>query len=235
MSPPKPVEIPIHLIPRKTLDLDIESLEQDVNIDFEENSSHQEGVISEIYQRPGNSYFQELPEMQGIVDTGKLVQNVLPQQADIDKILKIIQRKILKGTYLLVTVKEIQAEYLISPYFKDLYLYLAQNRLHNTKSAIRKAERYILLDSLLFKLVTMPEKEAALLAIHETCADKIIMLYHSSFFAGHQGVMKTYLTIGEKFFIPGLIHHLSSYIKRCHICQLSRKKNLQDNCNKKLI
>ena len=68
------------------------------------------------------------------------------------------------------------------------------------------AERNILLGSLLFKLVTMPEKETALLAIPEICADKIIALYHSSLFAGHQGVIKTYLTIGDKFFIPGLIH-----------------------------
>ena len=31
-----------------------------------------------------------------------------------------------------------------------------------------------------------------------------------------------YLTIGNKFFIPGLIHYIRSYIKECHICQLSR-------------
>ena len=48
------------------------------------------------------------------------------------------------------------------------------------------------------------------------------MLYHSGLFAGHQGVIKTYLTIGEKFFIPGLIHYWRSYIKGYHICQLSR-------------
>ena len=57
------------------------------------------------------------------------------------------------------------------------------------------AERYIILDSLLFKLVTVPEKETALLAIPEICADKIITLYHPSLFAGHQGVIKTYLPI----------------------------------------
>ena len=48
------------------------------------------------------------------------------------------------------------------------------------------------------------------------------MLYHSSLFAGHQGIIETYLTIGDKFFIPGLIHYLCSYSKGCHICQLSR-------------
>ena len=60
----------------------------------------------------------------------------LPKQADIDKILKMIQRKVLKGTYLPVTVKEVHAGYLISPYFKDLYLYLTQDKLPSTKLAI---------------------------------------------------------------------------------------------------
>ena len=50
------------------------------------------------------------------------------------------------------------------------------------------AEKCILLDSLLFKIATTPEDEMALLAILEVCADKIITLYHSCLFAGHQGV-----------------------------------------------
>ena len=87
------------------------------------------------------------------------------------------------------------------------------------------AERYILIDSLLCKIVTIPEKETALLAILEVCADKIITLYHSSLFAGHQGVIKRYLTMSEEFFIPNLIHYLHSYIKGCHICQLPCNAN----------
>ena len=54
--------------------------------------------------------------------------------------------------------------------------------------------------------------------------DKIITLYHKSLFAGQQGVIKTYLTISDKFSIPYLIHYLRSYIKGCHICQLSRNE-----------
>ena len=61
----------------------------------------------------------------------------------------------------------------------------------------------------------------ALLTIPEICADKIITLYHSSLFAGYQGVIKTYLTIGDKLFIPGLIHYIQLYIKGWYICQLS--------------
>ena len=84
------------------------------------------------------------------------------------------------------------------------------------------SERYILLDFLLFRIY--PDKETAVLVIPEVCADKIITLCHKSLFAGHQGVIKTYLTISVKFFIPNLIHYLRSYIKGCHICQLSRNE-----------
>ena len=55
---------------------------------------------------------------------------------------------------------------------------------------------------------------------------QIITLYHKSLFAGHQGVIKMYLTISNKFFIPKLIHYLRSYIKGCHTCQLSRNEKL---------
>ena len=56
------------------------------------------------------------------------------------------------------------------------------------------SRKYILLDSLLFKLITTPIKETVILAISKTCANKIITLYHSSLFPGHQGIIKMYLT-----------------------------------------
>ena len=48
----------------------------------------------------------------------------------------------------------------------------------------------------------------AVLAILETCVDNIIASCHSHLFARHQGVIKTYITISAKFFIPNLIHYL---------------------------
>ena len=66
----------------------------------------------------------------------------------------------------------------------------------------------------------MPDKERALLAIPKVCVDKSIALYHVSLFAGHQGVVKMYLMMNDRFFIPNLMHYLRSFIKGCHICQL---------------
>ena len=167
---------------------------------------------------------QELIEL---VNTSKLVQKHLPQQADIDKILNIIKRKVLKGMHLSLDIKEIQADYLSSSFFKDLYKYLAQNIMPHNRHARHRvevlAESFILLDSLLFKLVMTPDKEKALLAFPENCVDKIIELYNFSLFAGHQGVIKTYLTISNKFFIHHLMHYLRLYLSTCHICQLFRK------------
>ena len=171
-------------------------------------------------------FFQNPKRLEDIIDIGNLIHKFLYKKTGIDKILHIIQRKVLKGTHLPVEIKEIQAGYLHSTYFKEIYQYLLQNRLPNSKLAIKKiealSERYILLDSLLFRIY--PDKGTAVLAIPEACADKIITLYHKSLFAGHQGVIKTYLTISDKFFIPNLIHYLRSYIKGCHICQLSRNE-----------
>ena len=197
-----------------------------INLGFEENSPFQEGIMSETFQRLDKSFFQNPKDLGDLINKENLIHKFLPKQTDIDKILEVIQRKVLKGTHLPVEVKEIQVGYLHNPYFKDLYQNLLQNRLPSSKSAIKKlealSEKYVLLDSILFKIY--PEKEIAVLAISETCTDKIITLYHKSLFAGHQGVIKTYLTISDKFFIPNLTHYLRSYIKGCHICQLSRNE-----------
>ena len=76
-----------------------------IDIEFEENSQHYKGIISEFYQRPNKSYFQELRDLESLINTGRLVQKFLQKQADIDKILKVIQQKVLKGTLLSVMLK----------------------------------------------------------------------------------------------------------------------------------
>ena len=60
-------------------------------LELEENSLYQEGIISETFHRPEKSYLQEPKELENLVNMVRLVQKFLPKQADIDKILKIIQ------------------------------------------------------------------------------------------------------------------------------------------------
>ena len=143
--------------------------------------------ISETIQRLDKTFFQNPKRLEDIIDMGNLIHKFLPRQTDIDEILHIIQRKVLKGTHLLVEIKEIQEGHLHSPYFKEIYQYLSQNKLLHSKLAIKKlevlSEIYILLDSLLFRI--HPDKKTAVLAIPEACTDRIIIIYHKSLFAGH--------------------------------------------------
>ena len=110
------------------------------NFDFEENPPFQEGIMSKTFKRLDKSFFQEPKELGNLISKGNLIHRYLPKQTDIDKILEVIQRKVLKGTHLSVKIKEIQAGYLHSPYFKDLYLYLSQNKLPSSKTAIKRVE-----------------------------------------------------------------------------------------------
>ena len=68
--PPRPPDITNSIdIQRDLLDTDL-----DRNVDIEENSPFQEGIISESYERPDQSYIQEPYELKDLIDTTKLVQ-----------------------------------------------------------------------------------------------------------------------------------------------------------------
>ena len=86
----------------------------DTKTEIEEKSPFQENIISEIYERPNKSHFQEPVELKDLIDTRNIIQWFLPKQTDVDKMLDIIKRKVLKGTHLPLTIKEIKAGYLSS-------------------------------------------------------------------------------------------------------------------------
>ena len=80
-----------------------------------------------MYESLNKSYLEQPQELSDLVDSPKIIHKYFPKQVDIDKILNIIKRKVLKGTHLLLTIKEIQAGYLSISFFKDLFVYLAHH------------------------------------------------------------------------------------------------------------
>ena len=77
----------------------------EVILDIEENSPFQEGIISELIQRPDKLFFQNPRKLKDVINPDNLMHKFLPKQADIDKILSIIQRKVLKNTHLPIELK----------------------------------------------------------------------------------------------------------------------------------
>ena len=73
--PPRPPDVTNSVDNQKYL------LETDINqnLDIKENSPFQEGIISEMYDRPDRSYVQEPYELKDLIDSTKLVQKFLPK------------------------------------------------------------------------------------------------------------------------------------------------------------
>ena len=52
----------------------------DKRTDIEENLPFQENIISEIYERPEKSYFQDPIELKDLIDTNNIIQQFLPNR-----------------------------------------------------------------------------------------------------------------------------------------------------------
>ena len=77
--------------------------------------------------------------------------------------MTIFQKNVQRLTHSPMSLKEIQKGYLVASHFKNIYFYLTQNKLPYAKFAIGKLntllEKYILLDSWCFTIITIPERE----------------------------------------------------------------------------
>ena len=69
------------------------------------------------------------PPLESLLDKAKSAYKFLPKQGDIDRLIAKINKKVLRDTNLCVDLKDLKTAYLTSPYFRDTYLYLLQNRI----------------------------------------------------------------------------------------------------------
>ena len=165
------------------------------------------------------------PPLESLLDKAKMAYKFLPKQGDIDRLIAKINKKVLRDTNLCVDLRDLKAAYLTSPHFRDIYLYLLQNRMPLGKGAARRldqnARNYLILDGLLFKILDDGEgKLDTVLCIPTTKVHILLNAYHSSIIGGHTGITKCYHTISQRFYCPNLAENLRAYITGCHVCQL---------------
>ena len=70
-----------------------------------------------------------------LLDKAKMAYKFLPKQGDIDQLIAKINKKVLRDTNLCVDLRDLKAAYLTSPDFRDIYLYLLQDRMPLGKGA----------------------------------------------------------------------------------------------------
>ena len=107
--------------------INLEFPEGKVEQDKETNPPYQEEIFEQEYNRPTEKHYKESLELKKKqVNMSKCIYNLLQKQTVLNKILKLRERKILKGIHLPMSMKAIHTGYLTSPFFKNIYLYLAQ-------------------------------------------------------------------------------------------------------------
>ena len=241
--PPYPAHIPPFLRPAPPPYQPKAICDIDASYDplMDTDSPFDDALVEIEYRRPNEDDFKIPPSLEKQIEQGKLAKNDLPRQADIDRIMRRIDRKVLKDTHLHITIRDLIAAYLESPHFRDIYIYLAQNRTpknrRQAKRVIYSANDYILLDGLLHKII--PERyeddPSTVLCIPSSKVDILLDSYHASLMGAHSGVTKCYLTISKCYFCPNLSNHIRAYITGCHLCQLLKAGPRFDRPHQKRI
>ena len=81
------------------------------------------------------------PPLESLLDKAKMAYKFLPKQSDIDRLIARINKKVLRDTNLCVDLRDLKAAYLTSPHFRDIYLYLLQNRMPLGKGAAKRLDQ----------------------------------------------------------------------------------------------
>ena len=80
-----------------------------------------EDTVEPVFKKPEIANFEIPPVLEEMIPDGSLIHKHLPKQADIDKILTQINRKYLRRMHLPCSLKDMQATYMQSPHFCDIY------------------------------------------------------------------------------------------------------------------
>ena len=102
---------------------------------------------------------------------------------------------------------DLKAAYLTSPHFRDIYIYLNQNKVPLNRLAARRIEinshNYMLLDGLLFKILdTGVEDPTTVLCIPTSKAHVLMEYYHSSIMGVTQALPNVFKPSAKGFTVP---------------------------------
>ena len=187
---------------------------------------YQDKEMEPIFKTPDLDDFLLPPVLGDQITDATLMHRYLPRQSDIDKIMEQIKRKYLTKLQLPCSLRDMQAAYLNSPHFRDIYLAVGMNKLPNTTRSAKKLENdlrnavYMIHGGLLYKYIqTGTGDSEPVLCIPVSKIDIFLELFHSSILSGHMGMSKCVLTLQQKFYCPNLAYHVRMYIISCHVCQ----------------
>ena len=157
----------------------------------------------------------------------------LPKQLEINKFLESLKGKVIHDYDIPISIKELNAEYEKSPFFKHIYKYITKGHIPSSiqEQALKKlkteCEDYLVIDDVLLRIKIPKDKilePSLLLVIPESHVPTILYQYHNSLLAGHLGVTRMYLILKGKFYANNLFSSIRKYVQSCHTCHTRSAK-----------
>ena len=154
-----------------------------------------------------------------------------------------IKRKYLTKLQLPCSLRDMQAVYINSPHFRDIYSAVGMNKLPKTARSAKKLENdlrnavYMIHGGLLYKYIQgSADDSEPVLCVPVSKIDIFLELFHSFILGGHMGMSKCVHTLQQKFYCPNLAYHVRMYIISCHVCQTFKThKRFDKPFNRRII
>ena len=177
------------------------------------DTGEEEEVLDPEIQIPQLKDFIPPQSLDKVEDMSKTAYKFLPKQGEIDRLLKQIEKKVLRDINISNELRDLKAAYMESPHFRDIYINLMNGKVPFNKGVTRRMENsvrdYMTLDGLLLKIVPCGKDDYEMVLCIPTSKAHILMdMYHSSLIGGHTGITKCYQTICRRFYCPNLAEQL---------------------------
>ena len=138
--------------------LQMKDLRGDPSLDPDRELPLQESAVEGMFRAPILEDFIVPPTSEEETRGKEILAKNLPKQNDIDKLMKVLNRKILTRSRFPDSLKDLETAYVQSAYFKDVYEYLRYNRLPtNVRKAYQvqvEANNYFLLGILIVQITS---------------------------------------------------------------------------------
>ena len=195
-----------------------------------------EDTVKPVFKKPEITDFEIPPVLEEMIPDGSLIHKHLPKQADIDRIFTQINRKYLRRMCLPCSLKDMQAAYMQSPHFCDIYNAIMFNKYPKHRKAIEKLHQamlsqYVIQGGLLYIYIYMKNnfgEQEPVLCVPPSKIDVFLDQYHTSLLGGHSGITKCYQTLRQRVYCPNLPYYVRLYVISCHICQLFKNSKRFD-------
>ena len=141
---PQPDQIPQETVSQQPVQRTENSVAKQDPFDTQMEVLFSEDIVEPVFKRLEMTDLEIPPVLEEMIPDGTLIHKHLPKQAAIDRILTQINRKYLRRMHLPCSLKDMQAAYIQSPHFCDIYNVLMFNRYPKCKKAIEKLQQAML-------------------------------------------------------------------------------------------